>query len=195
MERLILRPLDPGAWRQFVRIYGPHILQWARQQGLQNADAHDFTQDVLLRFWRGVERFRYDPSKRFRSYLGQLMRWVLTDWKEQTTQSLVGSGDTKILKLLQQATARDDLAGRIEELYDLELLRKAMRDVRRRVAPRTWEAFRLQAVEGLTLRETSARLDMKIGTAGWARSSVLSMIRATVRQLDSLETPHEPVSR
>ena len=47
--------------------------------------------------------------------------------------------------------AREDLAQKLEEAFDLELLEAAKVRVRLRVAPHTWEAFRLMALEGLRL--------------------------------------------
>ena len=48
---LILRlsdPADADAWRDFVSLYEPLIYQLARRKGLQDADARDLCQEVLL---------------------------------------------------------------------------------------------------------------------------------------------------
>ena len=49
LARLRQDPKDQAAWSDFVARYGPSILQWCRGWGVQEADAQDVTQDVLLK--------------------------------------------------------------------------------------------------------------------------------------------------
>ena len=51
---------------------------------------------------------------------------------------------------MHRIEARDDLVRRLDGEFDMELLEEAGRRVRAAVAPRTWEAYRLTAVEGLS---------------------------------------------
>src|SRR5262245_18223619 len=69
MGRLQQTAADQGAWGEFVACYGRRIHGWCRQWGLQEADANDVTQTVLLKMLRAMQAFRYDPSQRFRGWL------------------------------------------------------------------------------------------------------------------------------
>ncbi len=191
MERLARRPGDPLLWSRFVQIYGPHVLQWCRDLHLQEADARDVAQEVLLSFWKAVDRFQYDPEKRFRSYLKQLVVWVWQDWKHRRDgkANVTGCGDVQTL--LENLPDRESLLTRLDRVFDIELLRLAMRQVQKRVQPQTWEAFKLQAIEGRSGKETAERLGMKLGTVMWARSSVQGMIRTTLRELDRTDDDSE----
>ena len=63
---LLIRIRDPGdaeAWGQFVALYGPMIYQFARKQGLQDADAADLTQIVLQAVIDAMKRLEYDPQR------------------------------------------------------------------------------------------------------------------------------------
>jgi len=40
------------AWSEFVQIYSPVIYRMARRRGMQDADAQDLSQDVLLRIYQ-----------------------------------------------------------------------------------------------------------------------------------------------
>src|SRR5450432_873818 len=42
-------PSDQAGWDEFVECYGRHIYRWCRQWKLQDADAEDVTQDILLK--------------------------------------------------------------------------------------------------------------------------------------------------
>ncbi len=50
-ESLILQVKDPAnlaAWEQFVDVYRPVIFRIARARGMQDADAEDLTQQILI---------------------------------------------------------------------------------------------------------------------------------------------------
>jgi len=79
---------------------------------------------------------------------------------------------------------RDDLARRLEAEFDLELLEEAERRVRRRVAPNTWEAYRLTAIEGHSGAEAAARLGMKVAAVFVSRSHVTKHLQSEVQTLE-----------
>ena len=64
--RLRLTPADQVAWSEFVALYGRRIFGWCRQWGLQEADAHDVTQAVLLKLLQAMQTFRYEGNERAR---------------------------------------------------------------------------------------------------------------------------------
>ena len=79
LSTLRRQPGDPEAWSRFVQTYGPQILQWCRRWGLQDADAHDVAQSVLIHFLRRSVSFEYDDSRRFRGWLRSLAHsWCAT---------------------------------------------------------------------------------------------------------------------
>ncbi len=80
--------------------------------------------------------------------------------------------------------AREDLAEKLEEAFDLELLEAAMARVRLRVAPRTWEAFRLMALEGLPVAEVAARVRMQVAMVYVAKSKVQRMLQEEIGKLE-----------
>src|SRR5207249_11718846 len=49
---------DADAWREFVQLYGPVVYRFARNRGLQDADAADLMQDVLRSVVRNAPRMR-----------------------------------------------------------------------------------------------------------------------------------------
>ena len=79
---------------------------------------------------------------------------------------------------------------RLEEEFDRELADEAMARVQVRVAPHTWEAFRLTAIEDLAGAEAATRLNMTVAMVFIAKSRVQKMIRAEIERLeDSRTTP------
>src|SRR5439155_700756 len=79
--------------------------------------------------------------------------------------------------------ARADLGQHLAEAFDLELLAAAMARVRGRLAPATWEAFRLTALEGIAPDEAARRLHKRTATVYVARSKVQRLLQEEVRRL------------
>jgi RNA polymerase sigma-70 factor (ECF subfamily) len=187
LGRLGRDPKDQAAWSDFVARYGPRVLQWCRGWGLQESDAQDVTQDVLLKLNGLIVRFVYDPSGSFRGWLKTLTHHAWRDLVDKRRRSRFGDGDGSVFELLADLQAGDDLVERLDEEFRQEVLDGAMERVRWRVSERTWDAFRLTALEGLSGSATARRLEMKIARVYRAKSQVKEMIREEVRELEGLE--------
>src|SRR5262245_38521038 len=184
LGRLRQEPADQAAWVEFVRRYGPHIYRWCRHWRLQEADAEDVTQAVLVRLTERMRTFTYDPARSFRAYLRAVARYAWCDFLEARKQPGAGGGGSCVLGLLETVEAGDDLEQRLSEEFDQEVLAEAQARVRQRVEPHTWEAFRLTALEGLSGAEAAARLGLKVATAYKAKSKVQQMLHEEVARLD-----------
>ncbi len=183
--RLRQEPDDPAAWAEFVQRYGPLLLAWCSRWGLQTADAEDVTQTVLLKLAQYLRGFEYDPGRRFRSLLKTIAHNAWKDFVSSRQRDVPGTGDSAMLAVLHTVEARDDLAARIESAFDQELLALAQERVRQRVEPRTWEAFRLTAVEGKSGAEAAAELGMRRGAVFQAKSKVQKMLTEEIDRLES----------
>jgi RNA polymerase sigma-70 factor (ECF subfamily) len=188
LGRLRSDPSDQAAWAEFVEHYGPKIYGWSRKWGLQEADAQDVTQNVLLKLARKFQEFRYDPSRSFRAWLKTLTHHTWSDFVEGRQRAGLGSGDSAVGSLLLNVAARDDLVKQLEEEFDRELMEEAMARVRLRVAPQTWQAFVLTALQGLSGAEAAERIPMQVAQVFVAKRRVRRMLEEEVA---ALEGPRE----
>ncbi len=184
LGRLGRVPADHAAWVEFAERYGRRIYGWCRRWGLQEADAEDVTQDVLLRLARKMRDFSYDPARSFRAWLKTVTHHAWRDFADGRDRPGAGSGDSATRELLQTVAARDALVDALDEEYERDLLDEALSRVRLRVRPHTWQAFHLLAVEGRPGAEAAARLGMKVAAVFVARSKVQKMVREEVRKLE-----------
>jgi RNA polymerase sigma factor (sigma-70 family) len=187
--RLQQAPGDQAAWGQFVDRYGRQIFAWCQRWGLQEADAQDVTQTVLLQLAVKLKAFHYDPAQRFRGWLKTLTHHAWSDFLDARRRAVPGSGDTGVHEALDTVQARDDLTARLQASFDQELLDLAAEQVRARVEEHTWEAYRLTAVEGRSGAEAAECLGMQVGTVFKAKSKVHKMLQEIVRQLEGEELP------
>jgi RNA polymerase sigma factor (sigma-70 family) len=175
---------DPEAWAEFVNRYGPLMYQWCRHWKLQEADAQDVAQIVLAKLAAKLPTFQYDPNLSFRAYVKTLARYAWCDvLASRQHPGAGGSGDSVVLELLNTVEAREDLESRVAEAFYRELLDEAMARVRLRVEPRTWEAFHLTTLEGLTGAEAAERAGMEVATVYKAKSKVQKMLKEETRRI------------
>jgi RNA polymerase sigma-70 factor (ECF subfamily) len=186
---LRLEPADDLAWGQFVEGYGPLIRAWCGSQGLAEADTHDVCQDVLAKLVIAFKTFSYDPARRFRGWLRTIVEHALCDYhRDRQNHPARGSGDTRVLEMLSQQAARDELAVRLEEAYDLELFQRALAVVQPRVAPHNWKAFEQSVLEGRSVADTAKMLGLHEGMVYVARCKIQKMLKREIERLET--TPH-----
>jgi DNA-directed RNA polymerase specialized sigma24 family protein len=82
-----------------------------------------------------------------------------------------------------------DLARRVEDSFDEELLQVAMARVRGRVAPQTWGAFQRVALDGQSGADAGRALGMPVAHVFVARHRVQKMLRREVRRLEETSLP------
>jgi len=174
---------DPTAWSEFVEHYGRKIYGWCRAWGLQDADAQDVTQHVLLKLVNGFRDFHYEPGRSFRAWLKTITHHAWHDYLKARRRPGRGSGDSAILRLVDNVEAREDLSLRLQDAFDRELLEEAIARVRLRIEPRTWDAFRLLALDDWSGAQAAQHLGMKVATVFVSRGKVLKMIREEVDRL------------
>jgi RNA polymerase sigma-70 factor (ECF subfamily) len=182
LRKLSQDPPNETAWNTFVDRYGRLIYGWARRWGLSSADAEDLTQNVLLDIARQMRDFRYDPRLRFRGWLHTL---TYRKWQRflSTRRNMKQDQDVFLAETVLSSEAHADFLSRLQIDCEHELLAISKEKVRQRVAPKTWEAFRLTAIEELSGAEVADRLDMKVGSVFVARSKVQRMIQEEFKKL------------
>jgi RNA polymerase sigma factor (sigma-70 family) len=183
LKQLRQNPSDQASWDEFVERYGRHIYRWCRQWKLQDADAEDVTQDILMKLAQKLRDFKYDPSRSFRGWLKTVAHNAWRDFEESRRHARRAAGDSQVDMVMQSLEAREDLARKLEEAFDLELLETAIARVRLRVAPHTWEAFRLMAFEELPVAEVAARVHLQVAMVYVAKSKVQMMLREEIANL------------
>jgi RNA polymerase sigma-70 factor (ECF subfamily) len=184
LTRLRRDPSDQAGWDEFVERYGRHIYRWCRQWKLQDADAEDVTQDILVKLTQKLRAFAYDPSRSFRGWLKTVAHHAWRDFAESRGHARRAAGTGQVQELMLTLEAREDLAQKLEEAFDLELLEAAEVRVRLRVAPRTWEAFRLMAFEALPVAEVAARVQLQVAMVYVAKSKVQKMLQEEIGNLE-----------
>ena len=178
-------PENRGAWAEFVALYRPVIYRMARKRGMQEADAQDLAQAVLIRILGAIDRWqKTDPSIGFRHWLSRVAKnAILTALAKSSKDAAIGGTD--IQNLLDE---QPDVDPDIEREFALEYLRekyhRAAATVQSDVDAATWQAFELSVVEGRPCNDVAELLGKPIGTIYAARSRVMRRLRDQVDRLE-----------
>src|SRR5437588_850353 len=154
-------PRDAAAWSEFIDLYGPLIYNYARKQGLQDADAADLGQEVLRAVAGSVGRLEYDPARRsFRNWLFTIVRRKLSNWRVARANRQRASGDSAIQQLLEQQPAPPAEDATWEAEFEDRLFAWACTQVRKDVTDSTWQALWRTAMDGQPTRRVAADLGL-----------------------------------
>ena len=176
---------DADAWARFVDIYGPLIYGFVRKRGLQDADAVDLVQEVLRSVAGAISRLEYDPQRgTFRGWLFTIVNNRLRNDLKARQRRESGSGDTAVAQQLAEEPAPDDWEAQWEAEHQQRLLTWASEKVQSEVEPRTWQAFRLTAVEGRVGKEVAQELNMTVAAVYLAKSRVMARLKELVREAE-----------
>ena len=178
-------PADGESWHEFVTTYRPVVYRMARRRGMQDANAQDLAQAVLVSVAQSVEGWENDPKRaRFRTWLTRVASNAIVDaFRRRRLDS--GKGGTTEITRLEQHPAPDDVE--IDTEHRRELFRWAARRVRWEFAEETWLAFWRTAVEARPIQEVAAELRKSAGAIYIARSRVMRRLHERIRELEREE--------
>ena len=186
---LLLRirdPRDEQAWATFLEVYQPLIQRLARGRGLQDADANELTQEVLIAVAGAIDRWNPDKSRgTFRGWLATVTRNLLVNHLDKQRRQPRGSGDTDVAQWLHAQPAPVDETGDWFNLeYKRQIFRWAAERVRGDFQSSTWQAFWMTCVDGTPIPQAAAELGLTAGAVYVARSRVMARLRERIQEFE-----------
>jgi RNA polymerase sigma-70 factor (ECF subfamily) len=177
-----------AAWQEFVKLYGPIIYAFARERGLQDADAADLMQDVLRSVSSAIGRLDYDRAQgTFRGWLFTITRNKIFNFLSARRIRPQASGDSSTNRLLASQADGNDGDDAWETEYQRRLAALAMERVKSEFQEKTWRAFWLTAVEGAAAADVSRQLGLSPGAIYVAKSRVLARLKDEVEVIRQQE--------
>lgn len=182
-------PANREAWEEFAQIYRPVIYRLARHKGLQDADAQDLAQRVLMCVAAAIGGWeKSNESVRFRHWLRRVARNAIVNALARQPQDRAAGGTSVQELLLEQPEVDPQSDAEILLEYRRELYLRAARIVRGDVEPKTWRAFELTVIENRNVDEVAVELDKPVGTIYASRSRVMRRLRQAVQELEQAES-------
>lgn len=178
----LAEPADAAAWSRFAETYEPAVFRYARSRGLQDADAWEVIQRVLIVVHQRIGEWNPSGSPgSFRSWLMRTAHHVCQQVsREVRRRDRSAGGDSTNERLHDVAIVIDDDESKAWEHWAFCW---AAGMVQEEVEPVTWKAFWMTAVEGAAASEVASRLAIKVGSVYTAKCRTLTRIRQLVDEL------------
>jgi len=150
---------DHEAWREFDERYRELILRYCRRRGLQQSDAEDVRQAVMLNLAKKLKTFEYSPQRgRFRSYMGQTVANAIRRHFRRPRPDNQGLDTDVVSDLSGLDEVEQDQVW--EDEWMLYHYRLAMQTVRRSAEVKTVEIFE-HLLAGESIDDVASRFGMK----------------------------------
>jgi RNA polymerase sigma-70 factor (ECF subfamily) len=165
---------DPESWREFLNIYKPLIVSYARRRGLSEAEAEDATQDVFVRILKALPTFELDRGRgRFRTWLWQVTSSAIVDRARREgrrvhAEKVWGEGHDG-----SEPRDQDEWF----TLFHRRVLECALRRVRSETRPLAWACFEEHVLKRRPASEVAADLGTTVNAVYVSASRVLGRLR------------------
>ncbi|HUL51198.1 MAG TPA: sigma-70 family RNA polymerase sigma factor [Candidatus Nitrosotalea sp.] len=159
---------DADSWQDFANTYERLVYATALKSGLNEAEAKDVLQEVLVSVARKIDEFKSDPARgTFKGWLLNLTRWRIAD---QFRKRPVGAGATTSRPSDETSTVEripDDSGNSLEQIWEGEwqqsLLNGAIARLRRRAKPKQFQIFELYALRNWPGSKVAKELGVSLG--------------------------------
>lgn len=174
---------DHEAWAEFVHRYDRVIRRGVRANRLDSHAAEDLCQRIWIELAGRMRGYRYDPSRRFRAWLGRLCRSRAIDqWRRlRVDAERTDAADLAALPEL----ADEEVSGDVTPPMLLAQAARAQEAVRARVDGRTWNVFWRIVVEDAPVAEVAQAVGLSYAAAFAAQKRVRRMLREESRRLSA----------
>ena len=178
---------DDAAWTEFVEIYQPLVYRLVRRSGLQDADAREIAQEVLMAVAGAIDRWQPSVGKgSFRAWLFRIARNLMINFLVKQRRQPRGSGDTDMQRLLEERTVTSPEESRLfEEEYRRQVFRWAAARIRTQFKDSTWQAFWRTCVDGQSVKQAGSELKMSAGAVYVARSRVMARLKVEIQKFEA----------
>lgn len=146
--------LDETSWEDFTETYTPYIMAILHRSGVPNDQVEDLCQDILVKIWKSIGSFNYDPEKcSFRTWLSTVCRNTVCDFFKKKKKENVIDGD---LPLVPDEAEIDQI---IEREWRLYVAGKAMEKVSRQFNDAALSAYKMFH-KGTSVKDIASTLDI-----------------------------------
>lgn len=164
---------------RFFEQYRPLLYVFFKRKGFQDQDAEDLASELVTKLLTTMQRFTFDPSRRFRTYLNTAAQHAVYELKEALGNRREVQGVD-----LDCLFASGGLEERLGEQFDLDVRKEAMRRIQSEVSERDWQIF-VDLTEGtVTPDDLAAKYAISRGAVDTAKWRVKARIAAEICKLE-----------
>ena len=162
---------DEISWDEFYLKYAPIVKALARFKGLDANAADDVCQQVMLQFFKQSKTFRFDPNiARFRTYFGRIVNAKITNFYRDNNEP-VPVAET------EETSVDPETDTLFMNEWRKTVIKEAEQELKQRVAPETFQAYELYAVQNRPVKKVAEYLDCSENQVYQAKKRCFAMMR------------------
>ena len=174
------------AFKQLCDTYRPYIYTIVKQFSLNHEDCEELTQDVLVKIWKALGSFLYEPERcKFRTWLTRVSKNAASNFVElkrnKSQRMQLDDSYEHILKL--STPSQQETNEEVE--WKMFIANKAWDNIQNRFYENQLQCYKLVA-SGKSVEETAEALDLKTNTVYVNRKKVQAAMNIEIQRL-SLE--------
>ena len=169
---------DEISWDEFYLKYAPIVKALAKFKGLDANAAEDVCQQVMLQFFKQSKTFKFDPDiARFRTYFGKIVNTRIADFFRKKKEFL---SDEELPAIPIEPETENFFMDEWRKM----LLQEAQDLLKMRVAPETYQAYELYAVQNRPVKKVAEYLDCSENQVYQAKKRCFKMMREIILELN-----------
>jgi RNA polymerase sigma factor (sigma-70 family) len=176
--------LSEESWEEFIYFYKNFIYSIIKTMGINETDADDIYQQVLVRIWKSIKNFNAKQKKgSFRSWIYKIT--------QNTTLTFIAKSSTKKSKMAEiQLDVEDkvhspEIDQIIDEQWNRHISKMAFKNIAERISEKALEAFTSQ-FNGETPEDTARRLGLEKRTIYIYRARIKQKLMAEISNLKEM---------
>jgi RNA polymerase sigma-70 factor (ECF subfamily) len=173
---------DDQAWAEFNAVYEPVIYRMTRRRGLQDADAREVVQEVLMSVASAIDRFDFAAAGSFRGWLARITRNAVVDQFRKLSVRETATDADEMQRQIDKSAMDRQWIDEFDKQRREQLFRWAASEVRQKTGELNWMAFWQTSIEARPISQVANELGMTEGAVYVARCRILKRIRELVHQ-------------
>jgi RNA polymerase sigma-70 factor (ECF subfamily) len=175
-------PQKAEGWETFAVRYRKRIKGWCQRNGLNDADADDVTQQLLLAIRDKVRTYVREEG-RFLNWLERVTKNACNNWFRETKRSRA------FQPLMDNIPAQQDLLRALNDEHYTYLLQVVMAEVQRGVTNRDWKIWIEMTFKKRNAEDLATEFGVTKAAVFKAKSRIAGKITERLRELDEGSDP------
>ena len=171
---------DEISWDEFYQKYSPIVKALAQFKGLNAADADDICQQVMMQFFKQSKTFKFDPNiAKFRTYFGLIVNSKICSYFRKAKENPTDN--------LEWIPVDEETETLFMDEWRKTVLKEAEQELKQRVAPETFQAYELYAVQNRPVKKVAEYLDCSENQVYQAKKRCFKMMKEILLKMNETD--------
>ncbi|VGO18696.1 RNA polymerase sigma factor [Pontiella sulfatireligans] len=175
---------DEHSWEEFLQAYQPYIQAIIRNMNINEHDAEDIVQQVMLKVWKKIGEIDNDPNKRFRSWLSTVTSNCVKDFirkRKQDVARLEKAAQDETLSYINSIRL-PDIEEIAERRWGVHVFNLALERIDGLFSGKAIQVFML-SLEGMPVDVIAQRMELKENSVYRLKNRVKERLALEIKQL------------